>query len=185
MNGASCCGSRPQEARKAQKPASKGDGVGADGVEARELLAARDHLDQQPQPRRALGELDEAVALRADGGAEPGHHVGDIAELLQDGVVGDGAHARRVAAVGGVLALPLHRPRADLEQEVGAEGAEQRPVARVREQVLLIGAQAQLEIERQIDVGIERVLALARVLAADDDGGERARRRTRLLAKNR
>ncbi len=47
----------------------------------------------------------------------------------------------------------------------------------MREQVLLVGAQAQLEIEREIDVGIERVLALARVLAADDDGGERARRK--------
>ena len=41
------------------------------------------------------GKLDEAIALRADGGAEAGHDVRDIAELLQDGVVGNGAHARR------------------------------------------------------------------------------------------
>ena len=100
------------------------------------------------QPRRALGELDEALALRADRGAESRHHVRDVAELLQDCVVRDGAHARRIAALGRVIALALHRARAGLEQQVGAERAEQRAVARMREQLLLVGAQPQLEVER-------------------------------------
>ena len=94
------------------------DGVGADGVEARDLLRPRDHLDQEAQPGRALGELHEAVALGADGGAEPRHHVRHVAELLQDRVVGDRPHARRVAAVRRMLALAFQRARAALEQEV-------------------------------------------------------------------
>ena len=85
---------------------------------------------------------------RADRRAEARDDVRDVAELLQDGVVGNGAHARRIAAIGRVIALALHRARAGLEQQVGAERAEQRAVARMREQMLLVVAQPQLEVER-------------------------------------
>ena len=162
----------------AQRPEARieGDGVGDDGVEARDLLSACNHLDEDAQARGALGQLHETLALRADGGAEARDHVRHVAELLQDGVVGDRAHAGGIAAVARVLALALHGTRAALEQEVCPEGAEQRPVAGMGEEVLLVGAQAELEVEREIDVGIERVLALARVLAGHDDGRERAGR---------
>ena len=78
----------------------------------------------------------------------PDDDVGDVAELLQDRVVGDRAHAGWIAALGRVIALALHRARSGPEQEVCPERAEQGPVARMREEVLLVGAQAQLEIER-------------------------------------
>ena len=124
------------------------------------------------------GELDEALALRADRGAEAGDDVGHIAELLQDRVVGNGAHARDGAAIGGAagVALPLYRARAGLEQDVRAEGAEHRAIARMREQMLLVGAQAADEVEPQVGVLVERILAFGRHLAVHDDGGERARR---------
>ena len=93
-------------------------------------------------------------------GAEAGDDVRDIAELLQDGVVGNGAHARHGAAIGGPagIALPLHGARAGLEQDVRTEGAEHGAIAGMREQVLLVGAQAADEVEAQVGVLVERIL---------------------------
>ena len=48
----------------------------------------------------------------------------------------------------------------------------------MREQVLLIGAQAADEVEAQVGVLVERILAVGRNLAVHDDGGQRARRQT-------
>ncbi len=135
---------------------------------------------QRTQALRVARELDEALALGADRRAEAGDDVGHIAELLQDRVVGNGAHARDGAAIGGAagVALPLDGPRSGLEQNVRAEGAQHRAIARMREQMLLVGAQATDEVEPQIGVLVERILALGRYLAVHDDGRQRARRQT-------
>src|SRR4029079_11892773 len=156
------------------------DGVGAHGIETGELLAARDHLQQWTQSLRVAGKLDEAFALGADRGAETGDDVGYITELLQDRVVGNGAHARYCAAVGGAagVALPLNGARSGLEQDVRSEGAQHGAITRMREQVLLVGAQPADEVEAQICVLVEWILTVGRDPGTHDDGGQRACRQT-------
>ena len=135
-----------------------------------------DHAEQRLQPLRRLCELVEALAIGADRRAEAGDDVGDITELLQDRVVGNGAHACRVAAIGGVLALPLHGPRAGLEKQVRPESAKHRAVAVMREKLLLEGAQSQEEIETEILFRVEWIDLGRRHFAVHHDRRERARR---------
>ena len=168
--------SRPHEARDAQKPGVEDLGVGRHGVEARYGFAVRDHREQRLQALRGFGQLVEAIAVGADGRAEAGDDVGDVAELLEDRVVRDGAHARRVAAIGGVLALPLDRARTGLEQQVRTKGAENGPVAVMREEFLLERAQAKEEVEAEILLRIERVFFSRRNVAVHHDRRQRARR---------
>ena len=153
-NAGSRFGSRPHEARHAQKPGSNTMALAPMALRLESCLP-RAIISSSGRRRCATcGQLDEPLALGADRGAEPGDDVGDIAELLQDGVVRNGAHARYglPSIAPRASALPLDGPRSGLEQQVRPEGAEHRAIARMREQLLLVGAQPQPKKSRRRSV---------------------------------
>src|SRR5262249_52950893 len=122
------------------------------GVEARDRLAVGDHREERLQTLGGLHKLVEALAIGAHRRAKTSHDVGDVAELLKDRVVRNGTHARGIAAIGGGggFALTLDGPRSRLEEQVRAEGAENRTVAVVREKPLLEAAEPEEEIEAEV-----------------------------------
>ena len=79
-----------------------------------------------------------------------------------------------IAAVGVMFALPLYRAGARLKEQVRAECAEHRSIAWVRKEALLVVAQANLEVQREIGVRVEVVFTIAWIAAMRDDGCQRA-----------
>ena len=102
-----------------------------------------------------------SLGMARRGGADALQRVRAPAELLQDGVVGDGAQFARMAdarrahhAVG----LPRRRARAGLVEQRRAEGAEQRGIAGVIDQRLHAGADGGEEVGGEVGIGVDRIL---------------------------
>ena len=61
-----------------------------------------------------------------------------------------------------MIALPLHRTRTCLEQQVRPERTEHSAIAAMRKQILLERPQSQEEVEREILLGVKRIIVRRR-----------------------
>ena len=107
----------------------------------------------------------EALRVLGDGLADAADHVGEEAELLQDGVVRNGAQLARMLQVDvprpGVVLAP-RRTRPGGVQEVGAIGPEQGAVRRIVHDGAVEALDRGEEFLGVVGLGIERIVALRR-----------------------
>ena len=132
----------------------------------------------------AAKQLGQFLDIAIGGGAKAGDDVHRIAQLLQDGIVGNGADlAQAHGAVGGKVALAAAFAAAGVVQQPQAKGGERPAVGAAGQMVLLHPANGAIEIEAEVGAAIEwigRRIGVGfgqRRLGKTGEGGQRQFRR--------